>query len=276
LWVTVFPSTRSLTAYRQDGQRPVSSVLINQKLPVGAVDRVIQHRAVKPDLDVLERGERAVQHKGVTDLCGHGVADAFFFAALCDVWPVGVSEHDPYHDARAPLISENPENSCVFGEEQRAVREDADLVLGRFKQPCPDLARNGVGADYPSVLVRKHAVIRGECRPVGLVCGHRGAQSAQDRQLVRVAAQWCCGPESPVESVLVIEILELPKQVQQVTLVPEERAVQELVSARLYPAFHDRIHAGASGFHRVQSRGRSVVEINGPHHNVRRAMDMSP
>jgi hypothetical protein len=42
--------------------------------------------------------------------------------------------------------------------------------------------------------------------------------------------------------VLVVEVLELPQRMQQVMLIPDERAVQQLVTARLYPSFHDRIH----------------------------------
>jgi hypothetical protein len=51
------------------------------------------------------------------------------------------------------------------------------------------------------------------------------------------------GAECGVKTLLVIEVLELPERVQEVALVPDERAVQELVSARLHPAFHDRIHS---------------------------------
>jgi hypothetical protein len=43
-------------------------------------------------------------------------------------------------------------------------------------------------------------------------------------------------------TVLVVEVLELSKRVQEVALVPDERAVQELVPAGLYPAFRDRVH----------------------------------
>jgi len=46
-----------------------------------------------------------------------------------------------------------------------------------------------------------------------------------------------------VGPVLVIEVLEFPERVQEVALVPDKRAVQELVSAPLHPAFHDRIHS---------------------------------
>ena len=42
---------------------------------------------------------------------------------------------------------------------------------------------------------------------------------------------------------LVVEILELPERVHKVALVPDERAIQQLVPARLHPAFHDRIHS---------------------------------
>ena len=98
--------------------------------------------------------KRSVKREGVADLGGHGVADAFFFAALCGVWPVGVSERDPYGDARAALIGEDPEDSCVLGEEQGAVGEDADLVLGRNEKPRPDLAWNG-----PSVRVDRTQLV---------------------------------------------------------------------------------------------------------------------
>ena len=42
--------------------------------------------------------------------------------------------------------------------------------------------------------------------------------------------------------VLVVEVLELPQRVEEVSLIPDERAVQQLVTAGLHPAFHDRIH----------------------------------
>ena len=43
--------------------------------------------------------------------------------------------------------------------------------------------------------------------------------------------------------VLVVEVLELPEGVQEVVLVPGERAVQELASASPDPAFGDGVHA---------------------------------
>jgi hypothetical protein len=42
---------------------------------------------------------------------------------------------------------------------------------------------------------------------------------------------------------LVVEVLELPERVQEVALIPDERAVQQFVPAGLHPAFHDRVHS---------------------------------
>jgi hypothetical protein len=92
-------------------------VLINQELIVGSVDRVVQYGPMKTDLNVLDGCEGPIKHEGVADLGRHGVADAFFFAALCGVRPVGVSKRDPYRDARTPLIGESAKNSSIFGEE---------------------------------------------------------------------------------------------------------------------------------------------------------------
>src|SRR5690242_17726063 len=68
------------------------------------------------------------------------------------------------------------------------------------------------------------------------------------RDLLRVGyrfgerAQGCGSPEGPVRPVLVVEVLELPQRMQEVMLIPDERAVQQLVTACLHPSFHDRIH----------------------------------
>jgi len=50
-----------------------------------------------------------------------------------------------------------------------------------------------------------------------------------------------------VGPLLVAGVLEPPDGVQEVALVPDERAVQELVPAGLHPAFHDRVHTGHPG-----------------------------
>ena len=63
-------------------------------------------------------------------------------AALDDLCAIGVSERDPDRDAGAALVSEDAEDACVFGEEQGAVGEDADLLLGGFEEPRPYLAGN--------------------------------------------------------------------------------------------------------------------------------------
>ena len=41
-----------------------------------------------------------------------------------------------------------------------------------------------------------------------------------------------------VQPVLVVEVLELPKRLQEVALVPDERAVQELMPALWVPIIH--------------------------------------
>jgi hypothetical protein len=47
-----------------------------------------------------------------------------------------------------------------------------------------------------------------------------------------------------VRPVSLVEPLEFAQGVEEVSLVPDQRAVQQLVPAGLYPAFHDRVHAG--------------------------------
>jgi hypothetical protein len=46
-----------------------------------------------------------------------------------------------------------------------------------------------------------------------------------------------------MRSVRVVEVLELPQGVQEVGLVPDQRAVQKLAPAGLHPPFHDRVHS---------------------------------
>jgi hypothetical protein len=60
-----------------------------------------------------------------------------------------------------------------------------------------------------------------------------------------------------VGPVLIVEVLELPERAQEVALVPDERAVQELVPACLHPAFHDRI-APHRQLHLIRSIGTDV------------------
>ena len=69
-------------------------MLIDQQLVVGAVDRVVQHDPMKPDLDVPDYTEGPVQRKRVTDLRGHRVPDTFFLTVFCNVRPVGISQRD--------------------------------------------------------------------------------------------------------------------------------------------------------------------------------------
>ena len=43
----------------------------------------------------------------------------------------------------APFVSEDTEDSGIFGEEEGAVGEDADLVFGGGEEPGPCLAWDG-------------------------------------------------------------------------------------------------------------------------------------
>lgn len=117
-------------------------MLVDEELTVSTIDRVVQNALVQPDLDVLRRKQRTAQRKGVADLGWHGIADAFLLVALDDLRAIGISERDPDRDADAALISKNSDDARVLGEEQGAVGEDVDLMLGGFEESCPDLAGN--------------------------------------------------------------------------------------------------------------------------------------
>lgn len=65
-----------------------------------------------------------------------------------------------------------------------------------------------------------------------LKAGYRFGKRAQGRG----------SPEGPVGPVLVAGVPGLPQRMQEVMLIPDERAVQQFASAGLDPAFHDRIH----------------------------------
>jgi hypothetical protein len=46
-----------------------------------------------------------------------------------------------------------------------------------------------------------------------------------------------------VRAVSVVELFELSQGVDQVPLIPDQRAVQEFAAAGLYPPFRDRVHS---------------------------------
>ena len=93
-------------------------MLVDQELVVGTVYGIVQHSAVESDLDVLHRTKRPVQRERITDLAGHGTANAFFLAAYRSLWPVRVSQRDSNGDTHSSLVGENPEDSSVLGKEQ--------------------------------------------------------------------------------------------------------------------------------------------------------------
>src|ERR1700683_817845 len=67
-----------------------------------------------------------------------------------------------------------------------------------------------------------------------LVRGHERRGQRLERAGVRDAL---------MRPVPVVKLLELPQGMQEVGLVPDQRAVQELAAAGLHPALHDRVHS---------------------------------
>jgi hypothetical protein len=61
--------------------------------------------------------------------------------------------------------------------------------------------------------------------------------------LLRQRVQRACVGDALVGAVSVVELFELVQGVEQVPLVPDQRAVQEFAAAGLYPPFHDRVHS---------------------------------
>lgn len=76
------------------------------------------------------------------DLRGHRVVQAFLLAAFSDGRAVRISERDPDNDAAMPLVGKDAQDACIFGEEQGAVGEDADIVLGGCEEARPHIAGN--------------------------------------------------------------------------------------------------------------------------------------
>ena len=69
--------------------------------------------------------------------------------------------------------------------------------------------------------------------------------------------------QSSVRAMPAVEGLELAERVEQVALVPDQGAVQEFPAAGLYPALHERVHAGyldAGGDDLQASVGQQGVE----------------
>ena len=107
-------------------------VLIDDQLVVGAIDRVVQHGLVQTDLHVLRSATDRYSVERLSDLGRHGIPDVFF-ATLGGVRALRVSKRDPDVDACPPLFGEKTQDPPVFGEEQRAVGQDADLALAEPK-----------------------------------------------------------------------------------------------------------------------------------------------
>jgi hypothetical protein len=61
-----------------------------------------------------------------------------------------------------------------------------------------------------------------------------------DRWWQRV--QWSCVGDALVGSVRVVELFVLPQSAEQMSLVPDQSAIEEFVVAALDPSLHDRVH----------------------------------
>ena len=83
--------------------RDAVGVLVDEKLAVGSVDRVVQDGRCSRISTLGDRAERTVERQGVAHLGGHGVADAFLGAAFGYVRAVWVAERDADLDAWRPL-----------------------------------------------------------------------------------------------------------------------------------------------------------------------------
>jgi hypothetical protein len=76
------------------------------------------------------------------------------------------------------------------------------------------------------------------------------AVDVQAGELVRVGDrlgqwfEWSVVRDPLMRSVEVVEPFVLPECMQQMSLVPDQRAVQQLAAAAPHPAFHNRVHAG--------------------------------
>lgn len=55
----------------------------------------------------------------------------------------------------------------------------------------------------------------------------------------RCGAQWAGVREALVGSMGVVEVFELPQEIAEMVLVPDQGAIQEFASAGLHPPFHD-------------------------------------
>jgi hypothetical protein len=75
--------------------------------------------------------------------------------------------------------------------------------------------------------------------------------------------QWSGVGDALMGPMAVVEPFELPERVDQVALVPDQGAVEQFAAADLYPAFHDRVHAGVGFKNSVEPRELRVCMSRG-------------
>jgi DNA-binding GntR family transcriptional regulator len=113
-------------------------VLVDKHLIVRVVNGVVEHGGVQPDLDAVPE-EWAVEDDRVSYLRRHGVSYTLLGSALRDVRTVRVPEEDADHNSRASLLAEEADHFDILGEEQAAVDEDPDVLLGVVVEMVPDI-----------------------------------------------------------------------------------------------------------------------------------------
>ena len=153
-------------------------VLVDEELIVGSVDRVVQQRCGVAG-SRCSRTSRSGRYR---------VSALRTFAGMASPMPSSSPRSATYGLSGSPsailtdtparaFVGEDAQDAGVFGEEQGAVGEDADLVFGRREEACPDVAGN-----RPAVRVDRSqffgASPRGERTPAS---GHRSASSAPTR-----------------------------------------------------------------------------------------------
>src|SRR5690349_14100454 len=117
-------------------------VLVDQHLIVASVEGVVEHRRVQPNHYAC-RNDRPIKRNRIADLCRHRVVNPLVLTALVDMRARRVTEDDMHADPSTSFGGEEPHQFSVFGDEQTAVDEDANLVYSVFEQAVPDRSRYG-------------------------------------------------------------------------------------------------------------------------------------
>lgn len=131
---------------------------VDEELVVGAVDGVVEDRAVKAELYAALFAQVLVEDEGVADLGDLGFAHALVFTAFGYLGAVRVAKEDADADTGLGFFGEGALDASVFGEEEAGVDQDADLFLGCSKETSPCVPWDG-----RAVRVDRHQLAAGRC-----------------------------------------------------------------------------------------------------------------